>query len=227
MLRCEVTDAAILGEDVRSDWSRLRAGDRVLASPYLAPEWYEAVAAVTRTARLGVITEAGRIVGLLPFQDRGWGFAGPIGGHLSDIHGLVAPPGLATDPADMLQDAGIQLLTLRHAPIGQASLGVRFPRPHAFYAMDLSQGYAAYEARREPYAKSAFRALRVRAGKAEKLYGSVTHRFREADPRQLDTLIGWKQAQYASSGQTADHCSRRTSSVTSWGQTFVAESSRG
>ena len=201
MPRCEIIDAAALDPSLRAAWNGLRAGDPVLASPYFAPEFTEAVASVTKTTRLVVVHENGAPVALLPFQRRTAGLCGPVGGHLNDVHGLIAGPGFRADPANLLENAGLQMLSLRHAPIGQAALGARFGSTHAFHVMDLSSGYAAYEARREPFAKSAFRAIRTRTGKAQKQYGSVTHAVEEAAPERLDRLIAWKREQYAATGQ--------------------------
>lgn len=201
MPRCDIIDAASLDPSLRAAWNAMRAGDPALASPYFAPEFTEAVASVTKTTRLVVVHENGAPVALLPFQRRTAGLCGPVGGHLNDIHGLIAGPGFQADPANLLENAGLQMLSLRHAPLGQAALGARFGAPHAFHVMDLTGGYAAYEARREPFAKSAFRAIRTRTDKARKQFGSVTHVFEEASPAKLDRLLAWKREQYAATGQ--------------------------
>ena len=201
MPRCEIIDAASLDPAMRVAWNRMRAADPVLASPYFAPEFTEAVASVTKTTRLLVVHENGTPVALLPFQRRTAGLCGPVGGHLNDIHGLIAAPGFQADPANLLESAGLQMLSLRHAPVGQAALGARFGAPHAFHVMDLADGYDVYEGRREPNAKSAFRAIRTRDAKARKQYGSVTHVFEETNPAVFDRLIAWKREQYAATGQ--------------------------
>ena len=201
MPRCEIIDAATLDPSLRAAWAAMRTGDPVLASPYFAPEFTEAVASVTKTTKLLVVHENGAPVAFLPFQRRVAGLCGPAGGHLNDIHGLIAGRGLSVDPANLLEAAGLQMLSLRHAPIGQAALGAQFGAPHAFHAMNLMGGYAAYEARREPFAKSAFRTTRIRAEKARKQFGSVTHVFEDATAATLERLIAWKRDQYAATGQ--------------------------
>ena len=179
----------------------MRGTDPVLASPYFAPEFYEAVASVTRSARLLVVEDAGAPVALLPFQRRPAGLCGPIGGHLNDIHGLIAASSFAIAPDLLLESGGLPMLSLRHAPVGQAALGAHFGSPHGFHVIDLTGGFAAYEARREPFAKSAFRAIRTRTEKARKQFGSVRHVFDETDPAKLEQLMAWKRDQYAATGQ--------------------------
>jgi CelD/BcsL family acetyltransferase involved in cellulose biosynthesis len=95
------------------------------------------------------------------------------------------------------------MLSLRHAPIGTPALGARFGASHGFHVIDLAGGYAAYEARREPFAKSAFRAIRTRSEKAKKQYGAVTHVFADASAASLEKLIAWKREQYIATGQTS------------------------
>ena len=196
MPRCYVADTPILDQRLRTAWNAMRARDPVLASPYFAPEFYEAVANVTRSARLLIAEDGGAPVAFLPFQRRPAGANGPIGGHLNDIHGLVAAPGFALAPDLLLEAGNIPMLSLRQAPIGPAALGARFGQPHGFHVMTLEGGFAAYEARREPYAKSAFRAIRTRTEKARKQFGSVTLKFDDRSSAALETLIGWKTAQY-------------------------------
>ena len=186
MQRSEIIETSRLDPSIRSAWNTLRANDPVYASPYFAPEFAEAVASVTRSARLLVVHDQGAPVAFLPFHQRFAGLCGPIGGHLNDIHGLIN--GRTFDPAsaNVLENAGLQMLSLRHAPIGRAALGARFGNVHAFYAMDLTGGYAAYEARRAPFAKSAFRALRTRSEKRSRnmatLRISLTTRIQRALP---------------------------------------------
>ena len=201
MLRCRVTDTALLDPSLRAAWNVLRANNPVLASPYFSPEFYEAVAGVTRTARLAVIERNGRVVGVLPLQYRAPGVYGPIGGPLNDIHGLIAMAGASFPAADLLADAGVGMLALRHAPIGAPALGARFGSSHAFHVMALTGGYADYEERRLPFAKSAFRAIRTRSEKARKEHGELTHIFDDRSETTLEKLIAWKREQFAATKQ--------------------------
>lgn len=203
MPRFETTDTAALGATLRAAWTTMRGADPVFASPYFSPGFHEAVASVTRTARLLVVEEAGAPMALLPFQRRPGGVCGPIGGHLNDLHGLIAGPAFGVPAGLVLEGGDLPVLSLRHAPIGTTALGARFGTPHGFHVIDLRGGYPAYEARREPFAKSAFRAIRTRADKARKQFGSVTHVFEDVTSASLERLIAWKRDQYAATGQTS------------------------
>ena len=195
MLRCQILDDTTLDPSLRAAWRAMRAGNPVLASPYFAPEFYEAVASVTRSARLAVAEQDQSISAILPLQRRAVGLYGPIGGPLNDIHGLIARSDGSIEPANLLETAGIPMLALQHAPIGAAAMGARFGASHAFHVMSLAGGYADYEERRAPFAKSAFKAIRTRSEKARKQYGNVTHVFDDRSPRTLEKLIAWKRDQ--------------------------------
>ena len=203
MPRCYVADTPVLDARLRASWNALRGRDPVLASPYFAPEFYEAVASVTRSARLLIAEDAGQPVALLPFQQRPAGLCGPIGGHLNDLHGLISRPDFAHAPESLLEAGGLPMMSLRHAPVGATALAARFGTSHGFHLMDLAGGYPAYQAGREPFAKSAFRAIRTRTEKARNEFGAVTHVFDETDPAKLAQLIAWKRDQYAATGQVS------------------------
>ena len=201
MPRFEVADDANLDGSLRAHWNDLRGCDPVYASPYFSPEFYEAAACVTRSARLLIVEDAGKPVALLPFQRKLAGLCGPIGGNLNDIHGLIAGPAFDV-PADLvLEQGGLPMLSMRHAAIGTPALGARFGEAHGFHVMDLADGYDAYEARRLPFAKKTFRWLRSRTEMARAQYGSVTHVFADASSTNLEKLITWKRAQYIATGQ--------------------------
>ena len=201
MPRYEIADTAVLDSALRASWNGLRGNDPVFASPYFSPEFYEAAASVTRSSRLLIVEDAGAAVALLPFQRRLAGLCGPIGSHLNDIHGLIARPDFNMPADAVLEQGGVPMLSLRHAPIGATSLGARFGTPHAFHVIDLADGYNAYEARRLPFAKKTFRWLRSRAEMVRNQYGSVTHVFEDVNPANLEKLISWKRSQYATTGQ--------------------------
>jgi CelD/BcsL family acetyltransferase involved in cellulose biosynthesis len=203
MSRTAIIDATSLDPSLRAAWRNLRAGNPALASPYFAPEFTEAVASVTRSARLLVAEDNGRVAAILPLQHRAVGLYGPIGGPLNDLHGLIAGNGAALDPANLLEAAGIPMMALVHSPVGPASLGARFGNTHAFHVLSLTGGYQAYEARREPFAKSAFRAIRTRTEKARKHYGTITHKFDDRSSATLEKLIAWKRDQYRETHQTS------------------------
>jgi CelD/BcsL family acetyltransferase involved in cellulose biosynthesis len=195
MSRCDVIAVSNLDPSLRADWNELRATNPAYASPYFSPEFYEAVAGVTGSARLLIVEEDGRTAAVLPFQRRRLGLAGPIGGPLNDLHGLIADRHSPRAPATL------PVFPLQHAPLGVPAMGARFGETHDFHVMHIADGYAAYELRRQPFAKSAFRALRTRSEKARKQFGPLTHVFDDRSPVAFEQLITWKREQFAATHQ--------------------------
>lgn len=207
MVRFEIIDGRVLGAEERSAWSSLLSAGSPAPSPYLTPEFFDAVAAVRPSARVLVGREAGVPVLFFPFHRGGLtGMAGlgrAIGGPVNDVQGVVARPGLDLDARTVLQQAGLSMLTLRHAAADDPIFGGgASPGRHAGHVIDLSDGFAAYEQARASFAKSAFRAIRTRLAKAEGQHGPVRHVFSDADPASLAELMTWKRQQFAATRQT-------------------------
>ncbi len=174
-------------------WRSLVAGDPALASPYFHPDFFHAVAGQCRTARVVINEIAGAPVGFLPLHVTAARIAQPIGGLLSDLHGVIGQG----DAAAMVAATGTACLPMRHV-FGASSVAAQ---RHAFHIIDLRDGFAAWEDDRRSFAKSAFRAIRTRADKASKAHGSVRFKFDEAAPQALAMLVTWKRAQYAETRQ--------------------------
>ena len=102
-------------------WSHWQTTQASLESPYFRPEFTQAVAAVRQDVEIAVLTETGQTVGFFPFQRGTLNLGKPVGGKLSDYHGLIAAPGIAVDPTALLQKCGLAGWDFDHLPISQAS----------------------------------------------------------------------------------------------------------
>jgi CelD/BcsL family acetyltransferase involved in cellulose biosynthesis len=209
MLRFEIKDGPALSAADKAAWTKLLTENNAVPSPYLTPEFYEAVAQVRPSARVLVGHQAGVPVLFFPFHRNGIagaaGLGHAIGGPVNDVQGVIARGDIQLDARALMRAAGLSLLSLKHA----AGVDPAFARGnpgaltrHAGHVMDLSAGFAAYEQDRTPFAKSAFKALRTRQAKAEVQYGPVSHRFWDAEAASLDALMKWKRQQFEATGQT-------------------------
>lgn len=77
-------------------WEELQTADSLLASPYFSHQFTSAVAAARQDVHVAILEEDHQIVGFFPHQRR-WGAGGPVGGRLSDHHGVVCKSGLRWD----------------------------------------------------------------------------------------------------------------------------------
>ena len=135
MVRFEIKTAGELEPAETAVWSQILATRNEAPSPYLTPEFFQAVARVRASARV-LVGYAGmghgrdgaveRPVLFLPFHRSGLkglaGFGHPIGGPVSDVQGAIADLDLAEEWADppfadrVMRAAGLSLLPLSHVP---------------------------------------------------------------------------------------------------------------
>ena len=74
-------------------WRSIQRVEERLESPYFCPEFTRLVGSVRDDVRIVVIENDGRPVGFFPHQRAPWGRGKPVGGPLSDYHGVIAAPG--------------------------------------------------------------------------------------------------------------------------------------
>jgi CelD/BcsL family acetyltransferase involved in cellulose biosynthesis len=91
-----------------SDWQTLVADQPVLQSGFFLPEFSQAVSRVRKGVEYVVLRDGQRIVALFPFQRIGRHVANPVGGMMSDFHGLITRPGRQVDFRQLMQAAGIR-----------------------------------------------------------------------------------------------------------------------
>lgn len=205
MLRYEIRTADDLRSSDVAAWARLLQAGNPAPSPYLTPEYFVAVARVRPTARVAIARAGTEPVLFFPYHRGGLtgvlGLGHPIGGPITDVQGAIATPDCGADGTALMRAAGIGLMPMSHVQANDPVFRDA-THPHAFHVMDVTEGFAAYEAARTPFAKSAFRAIRTRASKAAEQYGKVALRFDDGDPESLADLLRWKSAQFAATSQT-------------------------
>jgi len=76
----------------RAAWDEFLAAEPVWRTPFRSFAFAEAAAAARSDARVLVIRRRGRLEALLPLHLSPTGYARPLGGPVSDLHGLVARP---------------------------------------------------------------------------------------------------------------------------------------
>jgi len=177
-------------------WSHLQTSDPLLASPFFRPEFTQAVAGVRDDARVAIVEDAAGAVAFFPFQVGESGIGHPIGGPLSDYHGVIARAGWSCDARNLIRGCGLSAWEFDHLPASQQAFA-KFQRILTESPIiDLSQGYASYVEERvkmlsEPRKKR----------KLEREVGPVRFETHCADRELLQLLMSWKAKQYVESGK--------------------------
>jgi CelD/BcsL family acetyltransferase involved in cellulose biosynthesis len=199
-VRYELVKIDDLGASEWKRWRAIQRETRQLSSPYFSPEFARCVAEVRDDARVCVIERDGVPSGFFPFQRKWLGFGAPIGGVISDYHGLVAPMDLACDTERMLERCRLLAWEFDHLPADQRAFACHH-RAHApSPAIDLSDGFDAYLDDLRGTGSSRLQQLRRKARKLEREVGPLRFAPAIEDPAVLRTVIDWKSQQCRRTG---------------------------
>lgn len=189
-----------LGPDEIACWHGFQRAVPGLDNPFLSPEFAVAVGDESPAARVGVLSDGGEVVGFFPFERRRLGVGVPIGAHVNDCQGLVHAPGVDWDPGAVLRACGLAVWEFDHLVDAQAPfapyLAERRPAP----IIDLTDGFAAWEALLRGRSSRFTRDLPRRARMLARDVGEVRFELAASDPGLLDTVLAWKSAQYVRTG---------------------------
>lgn len=199
-MRYELIDVDDLGTSERTRWRELQGSSPRLASPYFCPEFTQCVAAVRDDVRICVIEQDGAIAGFFPFQRKRLGTGAPIGGIVSDYHGIIAPMDLPCETPKMLERCRLLTWEFDHVPADQRAFACHHRALAPSPALDVSRGFDAYcEALREG-GSSRLAQLRRKARKLERELGPIRFDPNVEDPGVLRTVIQWKSEQCRRTG---------------------------
>lgn len=181
-------------------WRFLQQSNPTLASPFFSPEFFLAVSRARDDVRVALIEENGEVAAFFPFQRHRFGLGGPVGGPLSDYHGLVALPGRAWDARELIAGCGLQAWDFNHLPALQCSF-TSFARRHVSSpVMNLPDGYEPYVRERKERGTKQIDQCARKLRKLEREVGSVRFDAHVADAGVLRELMDWKARQYRHTG---------------------------
>lgn len=179
-------------------WSHFQQANPALANPFFCPEFTSAVAAVRDDVWVGILEEAGGIVGFFPFERGKLPIGRPVGYLLCDYQGLIVKPGLNWDVAELLRGCGLSIWNFDNL-IAQLPFQFFHKLKTESLIIDLSSGYKAYESEQRAnsnWIQQASRKMR----KFEREVGTLRFETHVADTSLLQLMMDWKSEQYAQLG---------------------------
>ncbi|MBL8327332.1 MAG: GNAT family N-acetyltransferase [Rubrivivax sp.] len=181
-------------------WRELTDANPDLASPYFSVEYTQAAARVRGDVFVSILEHDGRVQGFFPHQSVSRAVAGPVGGRLSDCHGLVCAAGLDWNALDVVRGSGFSIWDFDHVPASQAAF-----LPHATLhevspVMDVSGGYGAYLEQRKAAGAQRIAQMQRKARKFEREVGPMRFEADCKDPRAFAQVVQWKREQCARTG---------------------------
>jgi len=185
-----------LTQDHVDAWSHLQREDSSLDSPFLRPEFTQAVASVRDDVEVAVLEECGEPVGFFPFQRVRRNIGKPVGGPLSDCQALVARKGLEWQADELMRACGLAVWDFSYLLASQKPFqSYHHVREDCVYT-DLSGGFDAYMAENGRGSTSTFKALRRKTRKLQRDMGPIRLDLHCNDDRVFAALIDWKSKQY-------------------------------
>ena len=136
--------AAELDAGLIDAWRSIQSAERVFASPYFCPEFTQAVGAVRDDVRIAVIEKQGRAAGFFPHLRTRWGTGRPVGGPLSDFHGVIARPDCEWQLDGLMRAARLSVWTFDHLVGGDRQFAPYVTGGAASPQIDLTGGYESY-----------------------------------------------------------------------------------
>lgn len=195
-----VLKPADLTGDLLAAWSDLQKRDPETDSPYFRPEFTLAVADVRSDVSVAVVEAPDGPAAFFPFQSSRLGSGRPVGGRLSDYHGLIARPGVGLTPGQLLRGCGLRSWSFDHLPASQSTFAGQWVATGESPALDLSQGFESYLADRRAAKAGDVKDVAYKLRKIERDHGPVRVEFSSDDEAAFDTLVAWKSEQYRRTG---------------------------
>ncbi len=199
-VRYSVKRVGELSEAERAAWVGVHDSEASLASPYFHPEYSAAVAAVRSDVWVTVIENDGAAVGFFPFQRGALGFGRPVGGPLSDFHGVIAAAGARWDVAGLLGGSGLSTWEFDHLISGQEQFAGYRASEHRSPVIDVSEGYEAYMAGRRAEGSKQILKAEGLGRKLEREVAPMRVELDSQDSAVLERVMKWKSEQCAESG---------------------------
>jgi CelD/BcsL family acetyltransferase involved in cellulose biosynthesis len=181
-------------------WSALQQADPALESAYFHPEFTRCAARVKANVEIAVMEDAGSVVGFFPFERRTPTLGEPVGSFMSDYHGLVTATDACVDPSDLLRACRLTAFDFSHFPLARLPRGVRAEQIAESPILALSDGYAAYVAKKRAAGSEVIGQTNRRERRLAREIGPVRFEADDTNPSALDAVLAWKSAQYLRSG---------------------------
>ena len=177
-------------------WRSIQSANSVFESPYFCPEFTQIVSRVRDDVRVVVIEKAGHPVGFFPYQRDYWGSGRPVGGPLSDYHGVISSPEGEWELDALVRAAKLSVWSFDHLVGNAQKFGMHVNARAASPQIDLGNGYEQYVQGRREAGSDYISKTEGLARKLVREFGEL--RFTLHDPANavMERLIGWKRDQY-------------------------------
>jgi CelD/BcsL family acetyltransferase involved in cellulose biosynthesis len=188
-----------LSPDLVSRWHDILEQTPQLAGPYFRPEFALAVAEERAGVEIGVLEDAGQVVGFFPFERSSWNVAQPVGSRLSDYQGVIVSADVPWNTDEIMTALGLSAWEFDHQVAWQTPLSPHFTTLAQSPVIDLATGYESWLEGRKAERPSVKEMLR-KGRKLERESGLLEFAWHTTDTGAFRQLLAWKSAQYGRTG---------------------------
>ncbi len=180
-------------------WRKLLSVLPGLDSPYFQPQFTELVSQVRADVHVAFIEVRDTIIGIFPFQRGRFGRGKPVGGRLSDFHGIISDTSHSLCLYQLLLKCGLTSyhydhLMFNHFPSGRVdSLAAGSP------FISMPNGFLDYSQTQRHYSKH-FSQYQRKLNKIERDHGPIRLVLDSQSESDFQQLLQWKQEQYQRTG---------------------------
>jgi CelD/BcsL family acetyltransferase involved in cellulose biosynthesis len=199
MIDIQLKSPAALSAGEWLRWDEIQRGNSALCSPYFRPEFTRCVAGVRTDVEIAVLTRGARPLGFFPFQRGRFNLGKPVGGKLSDYHGLLCDAGTRVDPHALLRSCRLAAWDFDHL-VAQDDFAPFATLREESPFLDLTRGFAAYCQQRKAAGSDVVAKTNQKARKCEREVGPLRLEFDCQQPEVFQQLLSWKSAQYRRTG---------------------------
>jgi CelD/BcsL family acetyltransferase involved in cellulose biosynthesis len=199
----DVLRACELTPEIVSAWRSFQAADPDLGSPFLTPDWAQAVerAQGERRVRVAVVRDGGRPAAVLAVRPRR-STAQPVGAPMSDYQAVLSAPDASVDIQAVLKALGVGRYDFTHVPLSQRAFSAGVRGLQTSWCVDVAAGWPAYveDLRRRKSALIKDSGNRTR--RLEREVGEVVFTPDNREPVDFERLIALQRAQFRQTRQT-------------------------
>jgi CelD/BcsL family acetyltransferase involved in cellulose biosynthesis len=192
----QVISGQDLSEEMISRWREIQLANPELISPFFSPEFTLSVASARHDVHVALLTKDSQVMGIFPFERGLFSFGRPVGGILSDYHGIVAGRGFTWNLPELLRQCELQSWDYNHLPYSQIPFQPYHSSTASSPIMNLSAGYETYVLEQKARGTEQLDQCSRKLRKLEREVGAVRFDVHVADPEILRLLMRWKSRQY-------------------------------
>lgn len=183
----------------REAWARVQEAEPSLASPFFRPEFNEIVAAVRDDVVVAVVRGDDDAI-FFPFQRGRLGRGRPVGGRLSDYHGLIGRGNPDLDAKTLLRECGLHGWDFDAVVAAQRTFEPFHRRVRSSPYLDLSRGFQTFVAERATAGSNQVVDVQRQAERLAADVGPLRFEAHIEDTAALEVLLRWKSDQYRRTG---------------------------